>query len=221
MTDSAALPGDNNESIEPIVPIEPITPLEPDGELHTLLNYFHAALFEPVSTLKKLTAETATRTKELWFEAFLVVVIAGAIMGGVKSQSASQLLFFVTSRILDMLLFWYIASSILVTLSKMMGTRKYTMKEGAAITGIAFAPLVLTGLLGCLAALPQALYMGILSLPFLWMIALLAMAYRIALGISYMKLMLMIMVLPPLLFLVEAFWICSALVMALSLPFRS
>ncbi len=104
MTDSAALPGDNNE---PIVPIEPITPVEPDGELHTLLNYFHAALFEPVSTLKKLTAETATRTKELWFEAFLVVVIAGAIMGGVKSQSASQLLFFVTSRILDMLLFWY------------------------------------------------------------------------------------------------------------------
>lgn len=218
MTESAALPGDNNE---PIVPIEPIKPVEPDGELHSLLNYFHAALFEPISTLKKLTADTANQTKELWFEAFLLVVITGAIMGGVKSQSPSQLLFFVSSRIIDLLIIWYIASSILLTLSKVVGQRKYIMKECAAITGIAFAPLVLTGLLGCLAALPQAAYMAILSLPFLWTMALLVMAYRISLGISYFKIMLMVMVLPPLLFLVETFWIGSALVMALSLPFRS
>ncbi len=209
MTESAALPGDNNE------------PISPDSELHSLLNYFHAALFEPISTLKKLTAETATHTKELWFEAFLLVVITGAIMGGVKSHSPSQLLFFVSSRILDLLIFWYIASSILLSLSKVVGPRKYIMKECAAITGIAFAPLVLTGLLGCLAALPQAAYMAILSLPFLWTMALLVMSYRISLGISYFKIMLMVAVLPPLLFLVETFWIGSALIMALSLPFRS
>lgn len=220
MTDSAALPGDKNEPVEFVEQPSTLPPAH-DSELHSLLNYFHASLFEPISTLKKLTEKSAITTKELWFEAFLLVVIAGAIMGGVKSQNPLQLLFFVSSRIIDLLIIWYVASYILLTLSKMVGTRKYIMKECAAITGIAFAPLVLTGLLGCLAALPQAAYMAILSLPFLWTIALLAMAYRISLGISYFKIMLIVVVLPPLLFWVESFWIGSVIVMALSLPFRS
>ena len=95
------------------------------------------------------------------------------------------------------------------------------MKEGFALTGIAFAPLVLTGLLGCLAALPAPAYFFFLSMPVFWSIALMVTAFRTALGLSYLRLMLLVMIIPPLLFLVETFWLGLALLMALGLPFRS
>jgi len=224
MTDSSALPSENNEPVVHDVSSEQqpnALPPAPQSNLNSLLDYFQAAIMEPVTTIRSLAADYASQTKHLWFEAFFLVVIAGAIMGGVKSQSPSQLLFYCSSRIIDSLITWYIVSSVMHTLSKEFGARKYAMKECAAITGVAFAPLVLTGLLGCLAALPSAAYFFFLSLPVFWSMALMVMAFRITLGLSYLRLMLLVMVIPPLLFLVESFWLGLALLMALGLPFRS
>lgn len=222
MTDSTAIPSENNEPDKPVEPIpQPSSPPEPLSNLNSVLDYFHAALFEPISTIKKLTAANPGQTEYLWFEAFSVVVIAGAIMGGVKSQSALQLLYNCSSRILDLLITWYIVTSILHTLSKEFGVRKYSIKEGFALTGIAFAPLVLTGLLGCLAALPAPAYFFFLSMPVFWSLGLMVTAFRASLGLSYLRLMLLVMIIPPLLFLVETFWLGLALLMALGLPFRS
>lgn len=222
MTDSTAVLGDNNEPEKQLEPTpkqsQPQAPLE---NLNSVLDYFHAALLEPISTIRRLTNASAGQTEYLWFEAFCIVVTAGAIMGGVKSQSALQLLYNCSSRILDLLITWYIVTSILHTLSKEFGVRKYSMKEGFALTGIAFAPLVLTGLLGCLAALPAPAYFFFLSMPVFWSIALMVTAFRTALGLSYLRLMLLVMIIPPLLFLVETFWLGLALLMALGLPFRS
>lgn len=222
MTDSAAFAGDNNEANKELETIPPQAELPPNqGKINSLIDYFHAAIFEPISTIKRLSAANASQTEQLWFEAFFVVIIAGAIMGGVKSQSPLQLLYNCSSRILDLLITWYIVTSILHTLSKEFGVRKYSIKEGAAITGIAFAPLVLTGLLGCLAALPASAYFFFLSLPVFWSISLMVTAFRVSLGLSYLRLMLLVMIIPPLLFLVETFWLGLALLMALGLPFRT
>ncbi len=210
--DSAATPNNNEELTPPAC--------ENDGKCN-FINYFAQALFEPISTLKKLCADSAAKNEPLWFDAFLVVFLAGAIFGCVRAHRAGEVLYHVSSGIIDYLLYWYFVSSILFGLSKMIGTRKYTFKECAGITGVIFAPLVLLGLLGCLAALPLLLYAAILTLPIYWSIYLLSVAYRTALGISYIQIILLLMVAPPLLFLVYAFWIGSAVFMLIGTILRS
>lgn len=220
--DSASSPN-NDENVQESTPApaaqEPSQ--TPGPETISFTDYFYAALFEPVTTIKKLSGEYPGHPKDLWFNAFILVMIAGVIFGAVRAQKSGDLVYMITSSILDLVLNWYIASYALSGLSNMMGVRKFSLKECASITGIAFAPLVLLGLLGCLAAMPKIVYVGILTLPVYWCLFLLALAYRLALGLTYVRLMLLIMVVPPLLFLVYAFWFGSALLMLIGTILRA
>ncbi len=208
MTDSAALPNDENVQ-------------NPEVQDYSFADYFYAALFEPVETIKKLSAEYPVHAKDLWFNAFILVFLAGAIAGCVSAQKPADVVYRITLGILDLMFNWYIASYAMSGLSNMMGKRKYTFKESASITGLAFAPLVLIGLLGCLAALPKVVYALAMTVPIYWSFFIFATAYRISLGLTYVRLGLLIMIVPPLLFLVYAFWFGSAILMLLGTLLRA
>lgn len=170
---------------------------------------FVGMLVRPIATLKYLDAVSDSHIYKRCTQAFNTVFLSACMLGlaRIKPTDIFSVLFDLISALTNEMALWVTAAALLSLLSAIIsGARPTKWKKALVLTGWSFAPIMFFAPLICLKNALGAMVLPIMTLPTWWSLFLLFSACKIALGISGRKLLVLFLVVPPVLFVVYAFW---------------
>lgn len=171
---------------------------------------FYGILTRPIATLKYLDeASDSQPIYKLCTQAFNTVFLTACILGlaRITPTDIFSVIFDLISALTNEMVLWVTAAALLSLLSAIIsGARPTKWKKALVLTGWSFVPIMFFAPLLCLKNALGAMVLPLLSIPTWWSLFLLFSAYKIALGISARKLLVLLLVVPPVFFLVYAFW---------------
>lgn len=171
---------------------------------------FLGVLTRPIETLRLLDQLSDTHAvTDLTTKAFNTVFLTATFLGlsRINLQDGLLSVFEFLSTLTNEMVFWVVSAAVMFLLSAVFAdARPAKWKKALVLTGFSLAPVIFFVPMLCL---KNTLGTGALlfaTIPTWWTLFLLCMSYRIALGISGRKLLVIALILPPMLFLVYLFW---------------
>ncbi len=170
---------------------------------------FQNILFSPVATIHQLN-ELCDRqpVSTLTTQAFNTVFLSGLILGAVRFKPDSLFsVFSLVGAVTDIMVAWVAVAGILTLLSATLpGALPTRWKKALVLTGWSMAPIIFFAPILCYKNLLGPFILPFATIPTWWTLFLLATSYKTALNVSAKKLFVVLLILPPMLFFVYAFW---------------
>ncbi|MDZ4832213.1 MAG: YIP1 family protein [Candidatus Melainabacteria bacterium] len=181
-----------------------------DGENPSWSELFYGILMHPITTFKRLDAlcEIGSIYK-LCMQAFSTVFLSACLLGLARITPTDGFgsFFDLVSALTNEMMLWVIAASVLSLLSAVIaGARPTKWKKALVLTGWSFVPLIFFAPIICFKNSLGAMVLPFIAIPTWWSLFLLFSAYKTALDISARKLLVLVVIVPPVLFLAYAFW---------------
>ncbi len=191
-----------------------------DGDQPSWQSIFYGILTDPVATYKQLDlACDYGSIYKLCTQAFNTVFLSACLLGlaRITPSDGFGAAFDLLSAVTNEMIIWVFAAALLSLLSVVLSNARSTKwKKALVITGWSFVPIIFFAPLICFKNALGAMVLPFVMLPTWWSFALLLIGYKVALGISGRKLLVLVLVIPPLLFLCYAFWTGLSLIMMLT-----
>ncbi len=178
---------------------------------------FYGMLFHPKSMITALTS-VPEHFSDLRGPALNLVFLVFLVIGALKVSSTQALLsiFSVFSTICNGMILWVSLASVMVLLSRFSQCRTVTWNQALSVTGWIFTPLIFLAPISCFRSVLGPAFLPLATIPTWWTLFLGLLIFNRTLSISYSKLLVICMVLPPVLFLVYLFWIGLLICMLVS-----
>lgn len=181
---------------------------------------FFNILTKPIATIHQLdqlceTASLFKLTQQAFNTVFLTAMVASLvrIYPGEIFISLLEVLAVVTNE----MVFWVLAAAMLTMLSAALpNARRVRWKKALVLTGWSLAPVIFFAPMACFKTAFGAWAALLATLPTWWTVALLLLSYKISLGITSKKLLVLAVLVPPIVFLAYIFWTGFSLWMILS-----
>jgi len=182
---------------------------------------FLGILTQPIVTLKLLDrlCDRSDAMSKLTQQAFLTVLLTALLLGcsRINPQESFLSTFEIFSVITNQMFLWVFAAGALSLLSTILNDARPTRwKKALVLTGWSLAPVVFFAPMMCLKNTMGPFVLPFATIPTWFTLFLLGASFKIALGISVRKMLVIAMVLPPMLFLVYIFWTGLSLVLVIS-----
>lgn len=184
-----------------------------NGDHPSWADLFHGILTRPIVTLKQVDAalDVADSLAIYKFstQTFNTVFLSAFILGlaRITPTDIFSVVFDLISALTNEMLLWVLAAALLSMLSAVISdARPIKWKKALILTGWSFLPIIFYAPLLCFKNALGPIVLPLIAIPTWWSLFLLFASYKIALGINGKKLMVLILVVPPVIFLVYAFW---------------
>ncbi|MBX9695610.1 MAG: YIP1 family protein, partial [Cyanobacteria bacterium] len=168
---------------------------------------FYGMLFHPKSMIMALTS-APEHFSDLRGPALSLVFLVFFVIGALRFSPSSGVLsiFTVLGSICNGMALWVTLATIMVTLSKLPKSREVGWNEALVVTGWIFTPLIFMAPISCFKQALGPVFLPVATIPTWWTLFLGLIVFNRTLSTSFVRLLAICMVLPPVLFLIYVFW---------------